>query len=180
MRSNPNGANGITGDPREQICWDLYVQSIMKNEESAHQAALKAGYSPDHARNITLQGWFKERRSKLKRKEMLSKAERNLEKMLDTNYEKETENGIEIKSDVMRIVADVSKTIVSTLGKDEGYSTRTELTAKDGEHLIPRNEVEETLEALKREAGLYVEQTTHTGNDTSLGEQEVQGTEIMV
>lgn len=126
---NPNGANGTTSDPREQVCWDIYVGRGLEN---AQQSAIEAGYSEDHARNITLQGWFKERVSKLKRKDMLSKAEKVLEKTL--NYSTEDEEG-KVKVDLLRVQTDVAKTVVTTLGKDEGYSSRSEITAKDGEAL---------------------------------------------
>lgn len=127
--TNPNGANGTTSDPREQVMWDIYVAKLSKGIENAYESAVEAGYSEDHSRNITLQGWFKERVSKLKRKEMLSKAERNLDKALDlVTLNKE---GLE-DPQLLKIKVDVSKTIVSTLGKDEGYSTKTEtdLTSK--------------------------------------------------
>ena len=73
---NPNGANGTQSDPREETCWNIYIENLTKGKENASFAAKKAGYSDEHARNITLQGWFKERLSKLRRKEMLSKARR--------------------------------------------------------------------------------------------------------
>lgn len=129
---NPNGANSVQSDPREQIMWDLYVTGIQNGKENAYQAAIDAGYAKDTARNITMNDWFKERIGKLKRKDMLSKAERNLDKALDVSYEDADGN---IKSDVMRIVVDVSKTVVTTLGKEE-YSTRSELTGKNGESIV--------------------------------------------
>lgn len=132
VNTNPNGANQTTSDPREQKMWDIYVSKLLKGKENAYESAIEAGYSEDHSRNITLQGWFKARKDKLRRKEMLSKAERNLDKVLDTKYENDEGK---IVPDVMRIVVDVSKTVVSTLGKDEGYSTRSEHTGKDGEPL---------------------------------------------
>ncbi len=148
--TNPNGANGTTSDPREQVMWDIYVTGILNGKENAYAAAVKAGYGKPHAENITLQGWFKERKDKLRRKDMLSKAERNLDKALDTEYEDEEGN---VKSDVMRIVVDVSKTIVTTLGKDDGYSSRNELTGKDGKdlpvpilHVLPNNSNPEDTE----------------------------------
>lgn len=122
--SKVSDANGSTSDPREQICWDLYVNSITKGQANATKAAIKAGYSKDHSRNITLQGWFKERLSKLKRREMLSKAERNLDKIMDLPLE-----------DKANVVLDASKFIAKTLGKDEGYSDRSELTGKDGKDI---------------------------------------------
>jgi hypothetical protein len=133
--ANPNGANGTTSDPREQIMWDFYVSKLTKGIDNAYESAIQAGYEENTAKNITLTGWYKERKAKLKRKEMLSKAERNLDKALDTSYE--NQDG-EIKPEVMRIVVDVSKTIAESLGKDEGYSKRTELSGKNGSDLIPK------------------------------------------
>lgn len=128
-QTNPFGANGTTSDPREQITWDIYVKKLQGGIENAKASAIEAGYSEEHADNITLQGWFKGRKDKLRRTEMLSKAERNLNKILDLNYEKEDGD---IKTDILKVVSDVSKNITSTLGKDDGYSSRSELTGKDG------------------------------------------------
>ena len=132
--SKVSSANGSTSDPREQVCWDLYIESITKGQANAKKAAIEAGYSKDHAENITLQGWFKGRLAKLKRKEMLSKAERNLDKIMDLPLE-----------DKANIVLDASKFIAKTLGKDEGYSDRSELTGKDGESLLLSEEQINTL-----------------------------------
>lgn len=131
-KTNPNGANGTTSDPREQMCWDFYVESIVKGQTNAYASAIKAGYSEDHSRNITMQGWFKARLEELERKEMLSKAEKKLAKTL--TYEVEDADG-KIKTDLLRIQTDVAKHLTSTLGKDKGYSTRQEHTGKDGERL---------------------------------------------
>jgi len=131
-QSNPNGANGVTSDPREQVMWDIYISKIANGKENAYESAVEAGYSEDHSRNITLQGWFKERLAKLKRRDILSKAEKVLEKTLSYDVEEESENGIRIKTDLLRIQTDVAKHVTSTLGKDEGYSNRTENTGKDG------------------------------------------------
>ena len=125
--SNVSAANQHTPDDREQKCWDLYVQSIANGTANGLQSALDAGYSEDHARNITMQGWFKERLEKLRYKGMASKAERNLDRMLDTDWEASGE----IKADVMRIVADVSKTVAKSLVK-EVWSERQEVTQADG------------------------------------------------
>lgn len=128
--TNPNGANGTTSDPREQIMWDIYVNKLAKGTENAYESAIEAGYAKDTARNITTNDWFKERIGKLRRKDMLSKAEKVLDKTLDmiTVNSEGNENPA-----LLRIQTDVAKTVVTTLGKDEGYSTRSELTGKDGE-----------------------------------------------
>lgn len=131
--TNPNGANGTTSDPREQIMWDIYVSKLTKGIENAYQSAIEAGYSEDHSRNITLQGWFKERVAKLRRKDMLSKAERNLDNTLDLiTLNKE---GLE-DPQLLKIKVDVSKTIVTTLGKDH-YSTKSETELTPSDELIP-------------------------------------------
>jgi hypothetical protein len=120
---NPNGANGTTSDPREQIMWDYYVDGIRQNKTNAYEAAIKAGYSKSHSENITLQGWFKEKLEDLERKDMLSKAEKKLAKTL--TYEVETQEG-KIQTDLLRIQTDVAKHLTSTLGKNKGYSTKIE------------------------------------------------------
>jgi hypothetical protein len=128
---NPNGANGIQSDPREQVCWDFYIKGIQENRENAYKAAIDAGYAVDTARNITMNDWFKERLGKLKRKEMFSKAERNLDFVLDMEVEEEGK----INPQLLKIKTDVSTTIAKTLGKQEGYSERTELTGAQGKDL---------------------------------------------
>lgn len=143
--TNPNGANGTTSDPREQVMWDIYVSKLAKGIENAYQSAIEAKYSEDHARNITLQGWFKERLAKLRRKEMLSKAERNLDKALD--FDMLNDEG-KVNTPVASLVLGVSTTVAKTLGKEEGYSERIEQTGKDGKDLIPETMTKEEKEAL--------------------------------
>lgn len=129
--SNVSPANQHTNDEREQKCWDLYLLSVAAGQPNAMQSAISAGYSEDHSRNITMQGWFKDRLDGLRRKGMKSKAERNLDKMLDTEWDKDEK----IQPEIMRIVADVSKTVATRLGKDDGWSERTEHTGADGKDL---------------------------------------------
>lgn len=128
----PYISNGTTSDPREQICWDIYVTNLTKSIDNAYASAIEAGYSESSAKNITMNAWFKERLGKLRRKDMLSKAEKVLDKTLDmiTVNSEGNENPA-----LLRIQTDVAKTVVTTLGKDEGYSTRSEVTGKDGKEL---------------------------------------------
>jgi len=145
---NPNGANGVTSDPREQIMWEFYISNLAKGIENAYAAAIEAKYSEDHARNITLQGWFKERLAKLKRRDMLSKAERVLEKTLDyeTDYTDIETGEKKIKVDLLRVQTDVAKTIATTLGKEEGYTTRVEQTGANGEPIAIAVETRAAIE----------------------------------
>lgn len=131
--TNPNGANGTTSDPREQTCWDFYVESIIKGQVNAYESAIKAGYEESSAKHITLRRWFIERLEDLERKQMLSKAEKKLSKTLDYNPEDADGN---IKVDLLRVQVDASKHLTSTLGKDKGYSSRQENTGKDGKDLV--------------------------------------------
>lgn len=114
--TNPNGANGSVSDPREQVMWDLYVKN---NLENAYKCAIEAGYEEDTAKQITVRRWFIERTDRLRRKDMLSKAEKVLDKTL--SYSTENDEG-KVMPDILRIQTDVAKHVVSTLGKNEGYS----------------------------------------------------------
>jgi len=135
---------GHIKDPRQDIAWEYYVKAWKAGNPSAKAAALFAGYSENSAINMASFKWFKERKNKLRRSNMLTKAERNLSRILDMDYSTmklievgkddegkpimEEREGID--KDVLRVVADVSKTIVTTLGKDDGYSTKTEVDGK--------------------------------------------------
>ena len=142
---NPNGANGTTSDPREQKMWDIYVTNLSKGIDNAYDSAIKAGYEETTAKNITLTGWYKERKAKLKRKDMLSKSEKVLDETLDMpTLDKEGY----IDPQLLKIKVDVAKTIATTLGKEEGYSTRTEMTGKDGEKLIENTLTQEEKDKL--------------------------------
>lgn len=140
-QTNPNGANGTTSDPREQACWDFYVESIIAGQVNASASAIKAGYTESSAKNIMLREWFKERLENLERKEMLSKAEKVLSKTL--NYTTEDKEG-NVKVDLLRVQLDASKHLTSTLGKDKGYSTRTENTGTIT--IIPDKQSKEKVE----------------------------------
>lgn len=127
--SNVSQANQHSPDEREQKCWDLYVQSINSGTENAYQSARDAGYSHDHARNITLQGWFKERCETLRRKGMVSKAEKVLDRTLD--YQPVDDEG-KINVPLLQVQTKVASTVVTTLGKEYGYSTKTETDITTG------------------------------------------------
>ena len=128
-QENPYKANKYIKDPRQDICWEIYLEMWMRGVPNGKKAALEAGYSETSSQNITNQPWFRERVAGLTRKEFLTKAERNFGKMLDLNYEKVDELGkTKIDVDVLRVVADISKTVATTLGKDVGYSTKSEVS----------------------------------------------------
>lgn len=127
---NINGANQHTPDERQEKCWEFYLESIAEGKPNAKEAAIKAGYEETSAGQITVTSWFSAKLQKLKLKGMRSKAERNLDKILDTDWERDGE----IKPEVMRIVADVSKSTAKSLGKED-WSDRIEHTGADGSPL---------------------------------------------
>lgn len=118
MISNPHGANATQSDPREQLCWDLYVESINKGKTNAYAAAIKAGYTRSNAVQVTTREWFKERLQRLKRKDMFSKAENVLEKTL--SYKTDI-NGEDVQVDLLKVQVDAAKHLTSKLGKAAGY-----------------------------------------------------------
>jgi len=125
---NPNGANKGIQDPRAELAWRYYVNSIARGEPNAKKAALQAGYSTAFAPNIVNCKWFKERKAKLKRKNMLTRAEKNLSKILNLSWSSMKLVGEEMVEEVdidkVKVVKDVSIFLAETLGKDEGYSKK--------------------------------------------------------
>ncbi len=77
----------------------------------------------DFRKNLT--SWKKER--------LLKKSEKLSEEILDIDHVDE-KGGVD--TDILRVKQKESEFVRTTLGKEEGYSTRNELTGKDGEKLI--------------------------------------------
>jgi hypothetical protein len=140
-KSNPNGANQYLLDPRQKLCWELYITPETDYFGNAYQSAVKAGYEEKTALRITTADWFVE---KVRRLNLLGKAEKVLNKTLD--YETEADG--KVQTDLLRVQTDVAKFIAKTQGKNEGYSERTELTGKDGESLISPEAKEKADEAI--------------------------------
>jgi hypothetical protein len=126
---NPNGANQYQMDPRQKLCWESYINPRSETFGNATQSAIKAGYEPDYADQMTTVEWFK---GKVRRLNMLGKAEKVLDETLD--YIAVNEEG-KVDAAVGRLKLDAAKVIATTLGKDEGYSTRSEVTGANGEAL---------------------------------------------
>jgi hypothetical protein len=91
---------------------------------NAKNSALKAGYAEEYANNITGQmpKWLSDSLGEKKR--LIEKAKKKLEVFLESEDEK--------------VAQDTTKFILKTIGKDEGFSERTEHTGKDGKDLIPQ------------------------------------------
>lgn len=124
-----NPERDIIFDIRQKNFWEGYSNPKSKTFSNALQSALAAGYSETHAAAIKQTKFFKVR---MRRLNMLDKAEKVLNKTLSINTR--DENGKQI-TDLLRIKNDIAKHITKTLGKDEGYSERSEITGKDGEEI---------------------------------------------
>lgn len=128
-KSNPNGANQFLLDPRQNMCWALYIDPNSESFGNGTQSAIKAGYEPDYADQITTVEWFK---GKIRRLNLLDKAEKVLDMTLDM---KTLDKSGFHKDKLLRIKQDSAKFLAERLGKGDGYSTRNELTGANGERL---------------------------------------------
>lgn len=126
--------------PKQLAFFNAYFDPKSDTFGNGVQSALKAGYSENYANKITANtnAWLEE--GKKRRTKMFNKAEKNLDEALDleTGVIRSKDGRIEQADDldIMKIKIDVSKFIAKTLGKDEGYSERTEMTGKNGGDLV--------------------------------------------
>lgn len=142
--SNPNGANQFFLDPRQKICWEYYVNPKSETFANATQSAIRAGYEEKYARQIMVSDWFV---AKVRRLNLLGKSEKVLDEVLDMpikviKYDTvsgedddatdEPETYLETDPAIVRVKLDAAKFVASTQGKDEGYSTRSELSGPNG------------------------------------------------
>lgn len=164
-------ANQYATDVRQMKCWELYANPKSKWFGNAYQAAMEAGYEESYAATITTIEWFKE---KTRRLGMLAKAEKVLEEMLEMPVEVlklgSEEQVVKTDPSLVRIKQDTAKFIASTQGKDHGYSTRSEVTGKDGETLITESNVSSAVVA----AALAQLQSTYVSkaDESSLSSEE--------
>jgi phage terminase small subunit len=149
---NPNGANQFQLDPRQKKCWESYINPNSKTFGNAYQSALSAGYSDASANQITTTEWFIGKCSRLN---LLNKAEKVLEEMLDLpvnvvdryNRDKDDEDFnsdedepqelvLRTEPALVKIKQDTAKFVSERLGKEIGYSTRVEQTGANGQPLV--------------------------------------------
>ncbi len=117
-------------DPRQTLFLTYYLDPKSETFSNAYKSALKAGYANEYAENLMslMPDWLSENIDR--RKRMLHKAESRLEKHIESEDEK--------------VSLDASKFVAKTLGKNEGYSERQEITGADGKNLgvviLPRRD----------------------------------------
>lgn len=132
--SNPNGANQYLLDPRQKACWDLYVNPKSETFGNAKQSAIRAGYEPEYAAQITVSEWFV---AKVRRLNMLDKAEKVLEEMLEMDPVTVMPDGTMRKDPALaKIKQDTAKFVASSQGKSDGWSSRTEVTGDGGGAIV--------------------------------------------
>lgn len=143
--TNPNGANQYQLDPRQKMCWEFYANPTSETFNNGLKSAIKAGYSESHAATITTESWLQE---KVRRMNMLGKAEKVLDEMLEmptevvkwekTHYENgeaQYEDVVKTDPGLVKVKQDTAKFVASTVGK-EFYSNRSEITGKDGQPIM--------------------------------------------
>lgn len=135
-------ANRFQEDPRQDLFWNLYMEGILNKQPCIKAAGIKAGYSAASSGRISQTLWFKNKKKALKKGSMYKNAVQNLDdvmklKYMGTKVNKETgEEEDTVDIDRAKLVIDVSKTVVKSLGKDDGWSERSEVTGKDGSPLV--------------------------------------------
>lgn len=136
-KTNPNGANQFHLDPRQKLCWDLYINPESETFGNALQSAIKAGYEEETAKRITTVTWFLE---KIRRLNLLGKAEKVLEECLEMPTQvlewegrgEDAEQVVTTSPALVKVKQDTAKFIASTQGKNDGYSTKSEVDVTSG------------------------------------------------
>lgn len=117
-------------DPRVDMFKQFYCRPDSYTFGNVRQSALRAGYTEQYANNISSQrpSWWVEftETGDFKRAEMLKAAENNLHQTIVTPPE---------DKDDKKLQHDATKFVSERLGK-EHYSTRQEVTGKDGKRLF--------------------------------------------
>lgn len=131
--SNPYGANQYLLDPRQLQCWENYINPKSETFGKITKSAIKAGYDDEYAEQISSSEWFI---VKMRRLNMLSKAEKVLDEYLEMEDKEFNNEGVEKRNPALsKIKQDTAKFVAERIGKAEGYSTRNELTGADGKDL---------------------------------------------
>lgn len=162
-KTNPNGANQYLLDPRQKECWDAYINPKSDTWSNAYKSAIKVGYEKTTALQITSEKWFIER---VRRMNLLGKAEKVLEETLEIDHvipavgafgivvdRKTKQIVMEVSPAILKIKQDSAKFVAETQGKEEGYTKRSELTAKGGEALFDNESKEKSKKAISEFVG---------------------------
>lgn len=132
--------------PQQELFLERYTNPKSLTFSNAVQSALAAGYTENYANNITglMPEWLFENIGDMKR---LRKAEKNLSEVQDINI---VNDEGKIDSQLVEKRTKVDMFIAERLNKTK-YSTRNELTGKDGKDLILdidiKNKIDSSIES---------------------------------
>lgn len=128
--NNPYGANQYQVDPRQAKFLANYLDINSETYSNCLQSALNAGFSQEYAENLLnlMPKWLSESMDSMLDMKRLKKAEKVLDKTLE--LEPINDEG-KVDTQLLKVQTDVAKFVGSTIGKNK-YSTRNEITGKDG------------------------------------------------
>lgn len=116
-------------NPQQQLFRESYLNPKSETFGNGYASGIKAGFEDSYARNLfsLRPDWL----SEIIDEKKVRKADKNLDEMLDLDYQA---NG-EIDANVLRVKADITKFVAETLGKTR-YSKRSELAGPGGKDLM--------------------------------------------
>lgn len=120
----------LDNDIRRLNFWKYYLKPTSETYSSAKKSAIKAGYSESYASIITSFEWFKK---KLRHMNLYRSAEKVLDEALKVPH---IDREGKVDAAVLRVKTDTAKHVTKNLGKDDGWTERTETTGKDGTPVI--------------------------------------------
>lgn len=129
--------------PQQELFLERYTNPKSPTFGNATQSALEAKYSKEYADNITslMPDWLSEYMGDMRR---LKKAEKNLTEVQEIDIINE---GGKPDPQLIEKRTKVDMFLAERLDKNK-YSTRQEVTGKDGKDLIPDQETKEKLDAV--------------------------------
>lgn len=132
--------NQYKPDPRQANFLKNYLDPKSATYSNAYQSAIKAGYSDEYGQNILSQEneWISEG---IRSEQMVAKAERNLNNMLDLD-EEDTQR--------LKVKADVSKFVAERLGKNK-YSSKQEVQHSGMIEMKQNSELDKLAEKIDEE-----------------------------
>ena len=164
-------------DPRQQDCWDRYINPTSETFANAKQSAIAAGFSESHAEDIKKLDWWvgKERRLRMR-----NKGERKLEAILDMPInvlEFIDRNGKRIPyvvtdSTLLRIQQDTAKFAVERLGKED-WSSRQEVTGAGGGPVVDpmaKEKGDQAIQDFLAKGDKAINELVQSHNSKNLGE----------
>jgi hypothetical protein len=143
-KTNPYGANQYMYDPRQAACWEYYVNPKSETFANGMQSAIKAGYEPEYANQITTTTWFKE---KIRRMNLLGKAEKVLDETLQLPRHIDADGKVD--SGIERVRLDAAKFVADRVGKHDGWSQKQEVEVTTPEEELTEDELVQRLNKLK-------------------------------